>query len=55
MRVIKPMLASQGSRNDLERKRYIFEPKHDGVRVIVYKVKTRLKLYNASGKNITRL
>ncbi|MEA3430144.1 MAG: hypothetical protein U9R08_02635 [Nanoarchaeota archaeon] len=55
MKFIKPMLASRGNVSDLERKRYIFEPMHDGVRVIVYKYKSSLKIFDSVGKNITRL
>lgn len=49
------MLASQGNVSDLDRKKYIFEPKHDGVRAIGYKFKSKLKIFDSTGKNITKL
>lgn len=55
MRLIKPMLASQGTVTDLERKKYIFEPRLDGLRVIVYKSKNKVKIYNSTGKNLAKL
>ncbi|MBW3003341.1 hypothetical protein KY337_02165 [Candidatus Woesearchaeota archaeon] len=48
------MLAVQGNLEDLDRKGYIFEPNLGGVRVFLYKNKNRIKILNASGKNVLR-
>jgi len=49
---MKPMLASSGTEDVLDRKGYIFEPKLDGIRALCYK-KTRLKFTSRNGIVIT--
>lgn len=48
----KPMLAKIGSKEDLNKKGYIFEPKLDGTRAICYKNK-EIKLINRRNRDIT--
>jgi bifunctional non-homologous end joining protein LigD len=50
---IKPMLASIGTEEILERKDFYFEPKLDGIRALCYK-KTKLKFTSRNGINITK-
>jgi bifunctional non-homologous end joining protein LigD len=47
-----PMLAELGTKEDLTRKNFIYEPKFDGIRAILYKNK-ELKFVNRKGKDIT--
>ena len=46
---IKPMLANLGTEKDLARKGFIFEPKFDGVRCILYKIGKKVRLLNRQG------
>ncbi len=46
------MLAKLGNLGDLKRKGFIFEPKLDGTRVLIFKKENSLKLINRRGKNI---
>jgi len=46
-----PMLARIGTKTDLSKKGYIYEPKLDGIRAICYKNK-RIKLLNRKGRNL---
>ena len=48
-----PMLAELGSQDDLKRSHFIFEPKFDGTRVLIYKQKEEIKLINRRGLNIS--
>jgi len=50
---MKPMLAQIGSKKDLERKDFIFEPKFDGTRVLIYKDGKKIRIINRRGKDIT--
>jgi bifunctional non-homologous end joining protein LigD len=47
------MLAKQGSIKDLDNKDFIFEPKFDGTRVIIYKTDSKIKLINRRDRDIT--
>ncbi|HTY43947.1 MAG TPA: non-homologous end-joining DNA ligase, partial [Patescibacteria group bacterium] len=47
------MLAQQGSIEDLNNKEFIFEPKFDGTRVLIYKKGKNIKLINRRNNNIT--
>lgn len=49
---IRPMLARNGSRSDLERDDFIFEPKIDGIRATCVK-NDALRLFNRSCRNVT--
>ena len=53
MQRIAPMLCKIGSKGDLKRKDYIFEPKLDGTRAICYFSKRRIDFVNRRFKNIT--
>ncbi len=48
----EPMLAAMGSKNDLEREGYIYEPKLDGTRAICY-VGSTMKFVNRRGHELT--
>ncbi|MEM2300357.1 MAG: non-homologous end-joining DNA ligase [Candidatus Hadarchaeales archaeon] len=48
--IISPMLARLGSENDLSKPHYIWEPKLDGTRAIVYKKGERIKILNRRKK-----
>ncbi|MCS7134351.1 MAG: hypothetical protein NZ889_00630 [Candidatus Pacearchaeota archaeon] len=48
----KPMLAEIGDKHILNSNEYIFEPKLDGTRVLIYKNEKEIKLINRRGKNI---
>lgn len=48
-----PMLASQGSLNDLSRDELVFEPKLDGIRCVAHVDHSGALLYSRTGKNIT--
>ena len=48
----EPMLAAIGSRDDLEREGYIFEPKLDGTRALCY-VDSTMKFVNRRGHELT--
>ncbi len=48
----EPMLAAMGSKNDLEREGYIYEPKLDGTRAICY-VDSTMKFVNRRGHELT--
>jgi bifunctional non-homologous end joining protein LigD len=48
------MLAKQGSIKDLGNKEFIFEPKFDGTRVLIYKSGGKIKLINRRDRDITR-
>jgi bifunctional non-homologous end joining protein LigD len=47
------MLAKQGSIKDLDNKDFIFEPKFDGTRVLIYKSGNKIKLINRRDNNVT--
>ena len=47
------MLAKQGSRNDLDNKEFIFEPKFDGIRILIYKKGNKIKLINRREVDVT--
>lgn len=47
-----PMLAAMGSKKDLEREGYIFEPKLDGTRALCY-VTSTMKFINRRGHDLT--
>ena len=48
------MLATkQGSLADLNNKGFIFEPKFDGTRTIIYKKRNKIKLVNRRDINVT--
>src|SRR3989344_1207540 len=49
---MKPMFAEIGSPDILNNKHYIFEPKMDGIRLIVRKSK-KVQLFNRLGKEVT--
>jgi bifunctional non-homologous end joining protein LigD len=49
---MKPMLATVGTEDVLDRKDYLFEPKLDGIRALCYK-KTKLKFTSRNGLVIT--
>ncbi|MBD3310375.1 DNA ligase [Candidatus Woesearchaeota archaeon] len=51
---IRPMLARLGDKDLLSRKGYIFEPKLDGTRALLYLNKSRMELVNRRQKDITR-
>lgn len=48
------MLAKVGSRDTLKNKKFIFEPKFDGTRVLIYKKGKNITLVNRRNKNITK-
>ncbi len=50
---MKPMFAEIGSTDVLKNKNYIFEPKMDGIRLILKKDKQKIKLFNRLGKEVT--
>jgi DNA ligase D-like protein (predicted ligase) len=47
------MLAKQGSIKDLDNKDFIFEPKFDGTRVLIYKNDSKIRLINRRGNDVT--
>lgn len=47
---IKPMLAQPGKVEDLKRSGFIFEPKVDGTRAIVYVVNKSIRILNRKGE-----
>ena len=47
-----PMLAAMGSKNDLDRENYIYEPKLDGTRALCY-VNSTMRFVNRRGHEIT--
>lgn len=47
------MLAKQGSTKDLDNKDFIFEPKFDGTRVLIYRNGSKIKLINRRDNNVT--
>ena len=47
-----PMLAAMGSKNDLDREGYLYEPKLDGTRALCY-VNSTMKFVNRRGHEIT--
>jgi len=49
---MKPMFAEIGSVDVINNKKYIFEPKMDGIRLILRKDK-KLQLFNRLGKDVT--
>ena len=49
---MKPMFAEIGSSDILKRKNFIFEPKMDGIRLILKKNK-KIQLFNRLGKEVT--
>jgi bifunctional non-homologous end joining protein LigD len=51
-RQYSPMLAQTGSKSDLTRKDWIFEPKLDGTRVLIYKYGKIIRLINRRGIDI---
>lgn len=48
------MLAKQGTKDDLKNKNFIFEPKFDGIRVLIYRNGKNIKLINRRENNVTR-
>ncbi len=50
---MKPMFAEIGSTNILNNKNYLFEPKLDGIRIILKKNKEKVQIFNRLGKDIT--
>jgi bifunctional non-homologous end joining protein LigD len=53
MEFYKPMLAYPGKKADLHRENFIFEPKLDGTRALVYKEDSGVRLLNRKGSDIT--
>ncbi|HID94014.1 MAG TPA: DNA ligase [bacterium (Candidatus Stahlbacteria)] len=53
MKFYRPMLAYPGKRADLHREGFLFEPKLDGTRTIVYKEDSKVILINRRGYDIT--
>lgn len=51
--MFKPMLCSIGNKKLLEKKNYLFEPKLDGYRALLYKNK-EIKLISRNGNDITK-
>jgi len=47
---IKPMLAETGKVDDLKKRGWIYEPKYDGTRAIVYNVDTTVRFLNRRSK-----
>lgn len=48
--LLKPMLARTGSLSDLERENFLWEPKLDGTRALVYREGERVRFLNRRGK-----
>ncbi|MEM1981206.1 MAG: non-homologous end-joining DNA ligase [Candidatus Hadarchaeales archaeon] len=48
--ILKPMLAKMGSPSDLKRKNFIWEPKLDGTRALVYREGEKVGFLNRRGK-----
>lgn len=53
MKFYKPMLAYPGKKADLHREDFIFEPKLDGTRALIYKEDSKVRLINRRGSDIT--
>jgi bifunctional non-homologous end joining protein LigD len=53
MKCIKPMLARLGTRSDLERNGYLFEPKLDGIRATLVLNKGNQKTFNRSCRDVS--
>ena len=53
MKCIKPMLARLGTRSDLERNGYLFEPKLDGIRATLVLDKGNQKTFNRSCRDVS--
>jgi len=48
--LLKPMLARTGSPSDLERENFLWEPKLDGTRALVYREGDRIRFLNRRGR-----
>lgn len=53
MNCIKPMLARLGTRADLDRKGYLYEPKLDGIRATIAVEDGRQRVFNRSCKDVS--